>query len=124
MNYRCAQLPISDPALRCKLFDSLVLPILRYASEVWGVEEKIGDAAELLHRQFLKQILDVHVRDSTANVIVLANAVNYAVSLCVFVGGNKLCAIIIASTICLMINASACVPLLRACIIQHIFLEP
>ncbi len=65
MNRRCAILPISDPELRCKLFDSLVLPILSYASEVWGVDEKIGDAAELLHRKFLRQ-------DSTANVIVLA----------------------------------------------------
>jgi len=70
MNRRCALLPISDPELRCKLFHSLVLPILSYASEVWGVDEKIGDAAELLHRQFLKHILGV--RDSTANVIVLA----------------------------------------------------
>ena len=61
---------MSDPELRCKLFDSLVLPILSYASEVWGVDENIGDAAELLHRQFLKHILGV--RDSTANVIVLA----------------------------------------------------
>ncbi len=61
MNRRCALLPTSD---------SLLLPILRYASEVWGVDEKIGDAAELLHRQFLKHILDD--RDSTANVIVLA----------------------------------------------------
>ena len=65
MNRRCALLPISDPELRCKLFDSLVLPILSYASEVWGVDEKIGDAAELLHRQFLKHILGA--RDSTAN---------------------------------------------------------
>ena len=70
MNRRCALLPISDPGLRCKLFDSLVLPILSYASEVWAVDEKIGDAAELLHRQFLKHLLGV--RDSTANVIVLA----------------------------------------------------
>ena len=70
MASHCALLPISDPELRCKLFDSLVLPILSYASEVWGVDEKIGDAAELLHRQFLKHILGV--RGSTANVIVLA----------------------------------------------------
>ncbi len=36
--------------VRCKLFDSLVLPILSYASEVWAVDDKIGDAAELLHK--------------------------------------------------------------------------
>ena len=70
MNRRCALLPISDPELRCKLFDSLLLPILSYASEVWAVDEKIGDAAELLHRQFWKHLLGV--RDSTANVVVLA----------------------------------------------------
>ena len=70
MNRRGAILPISDPEQRCKLFDSLVLPILSYASEVWGVDEKLGEAAELLHRQFLKHILGV--RDSTANTIVLA----------------------------------------------------
>ena len=60
----------SDPGLRCKVFDSLVLPILSYASEVWAVDDKIGDAAELLHRHFLKHLLGV--RDSTANAIVLA----------------------------------------------------
>jgi len=70
MNRRCALLPNSDPELRSKLFDSLVLPTLSYASEVWGVDEKTGDAAELLHRLFLKHILGV--RDSTANVIILA----------------------------------------------------
>ena len=70
MDRRCTLLPISDPGLRCKLFDSLVLPILSYASEVWAVDDKIGDAAELLHRQFLEHLLGV--RDSTANVIVLA----------------------------------------------------
>jgi len=57
MNRRCALFPISDPGLRCKLFDSLVLPILSYASKVWAVDEKVGDAAELLHRQFLKHLL-------------------------------------------------------------------
>ena len=70
MNRRCALLPISDPGLRCKLLDSLVLPILSYASELWAVEEKIGNAAELLHRHFWKHLFGV--RDSTANVIVLA----------------------------------------------------
>ncbi len=69
-NRRCALLPISDPKLRRKLFDNQLLPILSYASEVWGADEKIGDTAELLHRQFLKHMLGV--RDSTANVIVLA----------------------------------------------------
>ena len=70
MNRRCALLPISGPELWCKLFDSLVLPIFSYASEVWAVDNKIGDAADILHRHFLKHLLGV--RDSTANVIALA----------------------------------------------------
>ena len=56
MNRRCALLPFSDPGLRCKLFDSLVLPILSYASEVWAVDDKIGDTAELLHRHFFEAL--------------------------------------------------------------------
>ena len=39
MTRRCAFLHISDPKQRCRLFDSLVLPILSYASEVWAVDE-------------------------------------------------------------------------------------
>ena len=52
MNCRCAFLHISDPKQRCKLFDSLVLPILSYASEVWAVDKEVGKSAEQLHRQF------------------------------------------------------------------------
>ncbi len=63
-------LRISDPALRCKLFDSLVQPMVSYACNVWGGEDGIGDKAELLHRQCLKHFLCI--RDKTANVIVLA----------------------------------------------------
>ena len=53
MNRRCAFLHISDPKQRCKLFDSLVLPILSYATEVWAVDKKVGESAEQLHWQFL-----------------------------------------------------------------------
>ena len=70
MRRRCAWLGIRDPALQCKLFDTLVLPILSYGCEVWGVNPKIGEAAELLHRDFLKRLLGV--RKSTMNEIVLA----------------------------------------------------
>ena len=37
---------VRDPALQCKLFDTLVLPILSYGCEVWGVDTKCGAAAE------------------------------------------------------------------------------
>ena len=35
---RCALLGIQDTALQCKLFDTLVLPILSYGCEAWGVD--------------------------------------------------------------------------------------
>ncbi len=38
MRRRCALLGIRDPALQCKLFDTLVSPILSYGCEVWGVD--------------------------------------------------------------------------------------
>jgi len=70
MRRRCISLHLSDPATICKLFDILVLPILSYSCEVWAVNPKVGAKAELLHRQFLKQLLGV--RKSTTNQIVLA----------------------------------------------------
>lgn len=47
---------LSDPASICKLFDTLVVPILAYC-EVWAVDPKAADSAEKLHRHFLKHIL-------------------------------------------------------------------
>ena len=75
MNHRCAFLHIADPKQRCTLFDSLVLPILSYASEVWAVDKTSGESAEQLHRQFLKHVLGV--RGSTATLIVLAEFGGY-----------------------------------------------
>ena len=48
MNRRCAFLNISDPKQRCKLFDGLGLPILSYASEVWAVNNEVGEPAAAL----------------------------------------------------------------------------
>ena len=45
---------IRDPAMQCKLFDTLVLPILSYSCEVWAVYTNVGEAAEVVHRSFLK----------------------------------------------------------------------
>ena len=72
MRRQCALLGIRDPAMQCKLFDTLVLPILSYAKpcEVWAVDPNVGEAAEVLHRSFLKHLLGV--RTCTANEIVLA----------------------------------------------------
>ena len=33
---QCLLLGLNDPAKQCKLFDTLVLPMLSYACEVWG----------------------------------------------------------------------------------------
>ena len=70
MRRRCALLGIRDPAMQCKLFDTLVLPILSYACEVWAVNPNVGEAAEVLHRSFLKHLLGVEI--CTANETVLA----------------------------------------------------
>ncbi len=74
MRRRCISLHLSDPATICKLFDILVLlftfKILSYSCEVWAVNPKVGAKAELVHRQFLKQLLGV--RKSTTTHIVLA----------------------------------------------------
>ena len=70
MRRRCALLGIRDPALQCKLFDTLVLPILSYGCEVWGVDAKCGAAAEVLHKGFVKSLLGV--RKSVATHMVLA----------------------------------------------------
>ena len=101
MNRRCAFLLISDPKQRCKLFDSLVLPILSYASEVWAVDKNVGESAEQLHWQFLKHVL--RVRGSTAIFIILAEFGCYPLR---FHGGSKFLDTTTASTICLMMNAS------------------
>jgi len=77
--YRCAFLGIRDPALQCKLFDTLMLPILSYAVEIWGVKRSYGEPADLLevlHESFLKHLLGI--RKSTANEIVLAELRHFA----------------------------------------------
>ena len=70
MRRRCALLGLRDPALQCKLFDTLVLPILSYGCEVWSVDAKRGVAAETLHKGLLKSLLSV--RNSVATHMVYA----------------------------------------------------
>ena len=65
----------SDPKQCCVLFDSLLLPIL--SSDIWAVDDKVGESAEQLHRQFLKHVLQVGVRGNTATPIVLTEFGRY-----------------------------------------------
>ena len=51
MRRHCIFMGLSDPASICKLFDTLVLPILAYSCEVWAVDPKAAESAEKLHRQ-------------------------------------------------------------------------
>ena len=69
MRRRCALLGIRDPALQCKLFDTLVLPILSYGCEVWGVDANCGAAAETLHKGFMKSLLGVRKFEATHMVL-------------------------------------------------------
>ena len=65
---------ISIPVdLQLKLFDCLVSPILLYASEVWGFENK--DSIEKVHLQFCKTILKV--RSTTPNYMVYGELGRY-----------------------------------------------
>ena len=77
MNRRCTFLHISDPKQRCKLFDSLVLPILNYASEVWTVDKTVGKLAEQLHWHFLKHVLGIRGSTACATLIVMAEFGRY-----------------------------------------------
>ncbi len=50
---RCAELKIKDPATKCRLFDTLVAPVMNYACEIWAGEAAAAKL-EVVHRQFLK----------------------------------------------------------------------
>ena len=70
MQRQCLLLGLRDFARQCKLFDTLVLPIECHACEVWGFSPNVGEAAEVLHRGFVKHLLGVTI--PTMNVTVLA----------------------------------------------------
>ena len=47
-----------------KLFDTLILPIITYCSEIWGIFSNFKDTEpfEKLHLKFIKEILGVHCK--------------------------------------------------------------
>ena len=66
---RCTELGITTPSLMCRLFDSLISPVLSYAAEVWSFAPGASiarDAAETLHRRFLRRIAGMHPTTLTA----------------------------------------------------------
>ena len=68
---RCQQLSIHDPVLKCKLFDTLVKPILCYCCEVWSVLGSKTALASMDRIQigFLKILLGVQVHTKTLHVL-------------------------------------------------------
>lgn len=58
---RCALLGIKDPALQCKLFDTLVLPIMRYGCEVWAVNFTV-ESRSAASRTVAQRLVEAHVR--------------------------------------------------------------
>jgi hypothetical protein len=55
-----------DPFVMCDLFDKMVVPILCYASEVWGFHK--AEAVERVHRDFCKTLLKM--KSTTLNEFV------------------------------------------------------
>ncbi len=70
MYRRCGELHISNPTIKCKLFDSLVSPIQQYACEVWAVDHHNKTCKlESMHRAFLRKLLGVHEKTPTSAVL-------------------------------------------------------
>ena len=74
---RCQQLRIHDPVLKCKLFDTLVKPILCYCCEVWSItgSEAALEGLERIQIRFLRIFLGVRVHTKTLHI--LANLGRY-----------------------------------------------
>ena len=68
---RCQQLSIHDPVLKCKLFDTLVNPILCYCCEAWSVlgPKTALEGMERIQVGFLKALLGVQVHTKTLHVL-------------------------------------------------------
>jgi len=56
-------LQVSD---KVKLFDTMIMPILNYGSQIWGFHK--GPDVEKMHLKFLKQVLGVRTQTSTCAV--------------------------------------------------------
>lgn len=77
MTRRCRELGIHDPALRLRLFDALVRPVMLYGIEVWGPHSlgQVDAQFEREHRGFLRRLIGV--RHGTPSAVVLAELGRY-----------------------------------------------
>ena len=66
----CQQLIISGPVLECKLFDTLLRPILCYCCEVWSVMGSKSDLKDLEREElgFLQELLRVQTSTKCLHV--------------------------------------------------------
>ena len=50
------------------MFDTLVVPVILYGSEIWGLETSLNDSEpfEYMHMKFIKEILGVHYKATNA----------------------------------------------------------
>ena len=76
MLQRCNQMKLANPHIMCRLFDSLVVPVLSYGCEIWGPDvigtngaDLLKGEVELLHRTFLRSVLGV--RKSTPVAVLM-----------------------------------------------------
>ena len=62
---RCQQLHLYDPGIKCKLFDTLVKPILCYGCEIWTIVGNRTDLDKLerIQQGFLKRLLGVQTQE-------------------------------------------------------------
>ena len=70
LHQRCSDLRLDTPSIMCRLFDSLIAPVLSYGCEVWSYSSNASSlsAAEVLHRRFLKRIAGMHPTTATPAV--------------------------------------------------------
>lgn len=72
---RCAELGIRTLLCNASFSISLRCQFLSYGGEACSVKPSLGEAAEVLHRSFLKSL--VETRKSTSNQVVLADLGHY-----------------------------------------------
>lgn len=56
---------MTDPNTLCRMFDTLVLPIMLYGCEIWGTCQTLVDTANRLHASFLRRLLSLPMRTDT-----------------------------------------------------------